>query len=140
MKSDVIAKISRIREKANRFIVNELKEAGAGGLAPSHGDILAVLFRQDNIPVNEIARKILRTKATTTVLIDKLELSGFVKRVKSQTDNRYTNIILTEKAKEFIPVFEKISDKLIQTIFKNFEENEIRQLEVLLKKLSDNLE
>jgi len=140
MNSDVIAKISRIREKANKLIINELGNAGIKGLAPSHGDILAVLFKKDNIPINEIARKISRTKATTTVLIDKLEQAGFLKRIKSDKDCRYTNIVLTEEALKFKPVFKQISEKLNNIVFKNFKEEEIKSLEILLKKISDNLD
>ena len=35
-----ITLISKIRKKANRFLINELKNHNMAGLAPSHGDIL----------------------------------------------------------------------------------------------------
>ena len=36
--------ISKIREKANKFILADLAQRGITKLAPSHGDILACLY------------------------------------------------------------------------------------------------
>ncbi len=140
MNTCTIALISRIRENANRLILDELKKSGLDELSPSHGDILMILFHTNSIPMQEIAKKIHRTKATTTVLIDKLEKIGFVKRTKSQEDSRYTNVILTKKGEEFKTIFEQISNKLNTTALKDIEECQIKELEKLLKKIRDNLE
>lgn len=138
MKSNVIAKISRIKERAEKFLLSELESAGCGEMSPSHGDILAVLFASDGIKMQETAKKIHRTKATTTVLIDKLEKSGFVKRVKSSQDSRCTNVILTPKGTAFKPVFEQISEKLNNTAFYGFTGGEKAMLEELLEKMRKN--
>jgi hypothetical protein len=42
---NALALISRIREKANRFIVRELENHGVNGIVPSHGVILIILFQ-----------------------------------------------------------------------------------------------
>lgn len=57
MKFNSIFLISRIRESANNFIINELKKAGIKGIAPSHGDIMAALYKEDKIPMNLLAKK-----------------------------------------------------------------------------------
>lgn len=80
MNTCIIALVSRIRENANHLILKELQAAGFGELAPSHGDILMALYDSNELSMQNIAKKIHRTKATTTVLIDKLEVAGFVKR------------------------------------------------------------
>ena len=38
--------ISKIREKANKFILADLAQHGITKLAPSHGDILACLYQK----------------------------------------------------------------------------------------------
>lgn len=38
--------ISKIREKANKFILADLAQHGITKLAPSHGDILACLYQR----------------------------------------------------------------------------------------------
>ena len=120
---NLLALISKIHDKGNRFIIEELKKNGADGLVPSHGDILVCLYQNDKMTMKEIADKINRTKPTVTVLVDKLEKLG------------YTYIVLTKKGKDFKPVFEKISNKLNDMLYKNLSKNESDILENLLQKI-----
>lgn len=128
--------IAKIHEKGNRFIVDQLQKNGANGLVPSHGDILALLYAHESLPMKEIAEKIHKTKATVTVLIDKLEKMSFVKRENSPTDNRYTYICLTEKGKSFQAVFDDISVQLNELLHKNLTDEEAERLENLLRKMN----
>ena len=131
----MLALISKIHEKGNRFIIEELKKNGADGLVPSHGDILVCLYHNDKITMKDIADKIHRTRPTVTVLVDKLEKLGYLKREVSQEDSRYTYIVLTKKGKDFKPVFEKISNKLNDMLYKNLSKDESDILENLLQKI-----
>lgn len=127
--------ISKIHEKGSRFISAQLNQNGIVGLVPSHGDILAVLYYRGKSTMKDIADMIHRTKPTVTVLVDKLEKLGFVKREKSNTDNRITYIVPTQKAEEFRPAFEKISEDLNNLLYKNLSEEEAEMLDKLLKKM-----
>ena len=46
--------ISKIREKANKFILADLAQHGITKLAPSHGDILACLYQRERVTMKEI--------------------------------------------------------------------------------------
>ena len=127
--------ISKIHEKGNRLIIEELKRNGADGLVPSHGDILVCLYQNDKMTMKEIADKINRTRPTVTVLVDKLEKLGYIKREVSEKDNRYTYIYLTKKGQEFKPVFEQISNDLTDMLYKNLSDKEADILEELLKRI-----
>ncbi len=131
----LLSLISKIHEKGNRFIIEELKKNGAEGLVPSHGDILVCLYSQDKMTMKDIADKIHRTRPTVTVLVDKLEKLGYLKREVSQKDNRYTYIVLTKKGQDFKPIFEKISEDLNDMLYKNLSEEESDILENLLQKI-----
>lgn len=127
--------ISKIHEKGNKFILQELNSNGITDLAPSHGDILAMLYQYNKLTMKEIAEKIHRTKPTVTVLVNKLEKLGFVKREKSSEDSRITYITLTSKSEDFKPIFEKISKDLNKMLFKNLTSKEVRILDELLEKM-----
>lgn len=88
--------------------------------------------------MKEIADRIHRTKATVTVLIDKLERENFVKREKSTADNRSTYIILTQKSIDLRPVLEKIAEELNTMLYKGFTKDEAKQLDQLLEKMLKN--
>lgn len=132
---NLLALVSKIHEKGNRFIIEELKKNGAEGLVPSHGDILVCLYQNNKMTMKDIADTIHRTRPTVTVLVDKLEKTGYLKREISQEDNRYTYIVLTKKGQDFKPVFEKISQNLNDMLYKNLSEQEADILENLLQKI-----
>ena len=133
--SAILFLISKIHEKGNRFIIEELKNNGAEGLVPSHGDILACLYKNSKMTMKDIANCIHRTKPTVTVLVDKLEKLGYLKREASDKDNRCTYIVLTQKGEDFKVIFEKISNELNKMLYKNLSNKEVEILEELLRKV-----
>lgn len=139
-KGNALSLISRIREKANRFIVRELEGHGIKGIVPSHGDILVILFKGEKYTMKELADRINRTKPTVTVLIDKLVEYGYVEREKSRTDSRVTYIKLTGKGIELQPVFDDISKKLDALIYGDFTGGEPEVFEKLLHKVNSRLD
>ena len=131
----LLSVIAKIHEKGNKFIIDQLNQNGINDLVPSHGDILAMLYKYDKLTMKQLAEKIHRTKPTVTVLIKKLERLGFIKREKSYNDNRITYIVLTDKSIEIKPIFEKISKELNQMLYKDFSVEEAKLLDNLIKKM-----
>ena len=132
---ELLSLVSKIHEKGNRFIIDELKNNGAEGLVPSHGDILVCLYKNGKMTMKDIANSIHRTKPTVTVLVDKLEKLGYIKREASDEDNRSTNIVLTQKGEDFKVIFEKISNELNKMLYKNLSPEESELIEKLLRKV-----
>ena len=133
--SAILSLISKIHEKGNRFIIEKLKNNGAEGLAPSHGDILVCLYKNGKMTMKDIANCIHRTKPTVTVLVDKLEKLGYLKRESSDKDNRCTYIVLTQKGEDFKVIFKKISEELNKMLYKNLSQEESELIEKLLRKV-----
>lgn len=133
--SAILSLISKIHEKGNRFIIEELKNNGVEWLVPSHGDILVCLYKNNKMTMKDIANCIHRTKPTVTVLVDKLEKLGYLKRAASDKDSRSTYVILTQKGEDFKATFDQISNNLNKMLNKNLSENEVKLLEELLKKM-----
>jgi DNA-binding MarR family transcriptional regulator len=131
--------ISKINEHGNKFILQKLKSNKINGLVPSHGDILVCLYNTDKITMKDIAEKINRTRPTVSVLVDKLEKLGYVKREISSKDNRYTYISLTQKGKDFKPLFIEISNELNKKLCKNLSDEDTKILEKLLEKINKNM-
>ena len=109
----LIDTIARIREKADAFLVAELNRRGVTGLVPSHGAILAQLYRFGPLPMGRLAHLIRRKKNTVTTLVRKLEAGGYVTCDKAPTDSRVTLVAPTDKTTAFRPDFEAISQALL---------------------------
>ena len=93
----IVSQAAKLTEKANALIVSELKKRGIIGIAPSHGDILVLLFGGKSLPMAQIAEAIHKTKATVSVLVDKLEAAGYARRSQSEDDARVFLVSFTEK-------------------------------------------
>lgn len=135
--NEMLSLVSKIHEKGNRFIIEELKNNDAEGLVPSHGDILFCLYTKGKMTMKDIANRIHRTKPTVTVLVDKLEKLGYLKRESSDKDNRCTYIVLTQKGEDFKVIFERISEELNKMLYKNLSPEESELIEKLLRKVQE---
>jgi DNA-binding MarR family transcriptional regulator len=138
-KTDVFAQISRARSAISDFLAKELEAAGLSGLCPSHGDILSALFQEDGRSMGELSAAIRRKKNTTTVLIGKLEKSGYVKAVPDPADGRRVIISLSPSGSALREPFERISRRLRQTALASISEAELSGLRSVLAKIQDNL-
>lgn len=139
-KNNAIAIMSRIREKANKLIVRELRQHGVEGIVPSHGEIMVHLFAAEECTMQELAKQINRTKPTVTVLVEKLVACGYVVKEKSAEDNRVTFIKLTAKGWELKPIFEVISAKMNALVYQGLSDEESEMLEKVLTQINCNLD
>ena len=135
-----ISLISKIRANANKFILADLSRQGIKKLSPSHGDILACLYKKEQVTMKEIAEAIHRSKPTVTVLVNKLVELNLVKKKQASDDSRVVYVELTSQGKELRKVFEEVSVNLAQKVFQNLEPAEIKNMEASLKKILANLE
>lgn len=90
--------------------------------------------------MSELARRIGRTKSTTTVLVRKLEQAGYVQRESNAADARGVLLSLTEQGLALEPAFGAISDALDSYIRERLTEAEMHQLETLLARCAGPLE
>ncbi|HPQ44166.1 MAG TPA: MarR family transcriptional regulator [Syntrophales bacterium] len=133
-----ITLISQIREKANRFLIGELKRHDMTGLAPSHGDILWVLFTQGALSMKALAKLIDRDKSTVTALINKLISLGYVQKQQDIADSRVTIISLTKEGSDLKDDLIEISQNLIAKVYQTLSEDEQDVLIELLTKINGN--
>lgn len=135
---DVISLISKIREKVNRFIVSEMLKHGIDGIVTSHGDIIYALLKAHRLTMAEIAEKIGKDKSTVTALVDKLVRLGYVTKERDTEDTRVVFVALTQKGNELKPMFEEISNDILDVLYLGISENEKEELIRILNKIYNN--
>ena len=76
------------------------------GLTPSSGLVLGILADASSpLPPNQIAERLILTRATVTGLLDSLERRGYVRRLPHTTDRRMLLIELTGLGRETAQAF-----------------------------------
>jgi MarR family transcriptional regulator, organic hydroperoxide resistance regulator len=135
----IIALVSVIRDKANKFISKQLKAHGIEDLAPAHGVIFVHLFSNYELTMGEIAQLIDRDKSTVTTLVKKLTALGYTESERDTTiDNRVTRVRLTAKGKALEPAFNEISSSLMSKVYAGFSELDKDIIIKLLSQVKNN--
>jgi DNA-binding MarR family transcriptional regulator len=74
--------------------------------------VLMILWEEDGMPVNDIAKKLILNTNTITPLLKRMEQQGIIKRKRSREDERKVIVQLTAKGKELQEEASLIPEKL----------------------------
>jgi DNA-binding MarR family transcriptional regulator len=130
--------IAKIHQLSGRIFAKKLKEYDIE-INPAQGRIMFVLWREDEIPIHELARKTSLGKSTLTSMLDRLEEMGFIIRVPTKQDRRKILIKRTEKDKSFQDLYIRVSQDMTTLYYNGFNASEIDQFEAYLRRIFNNL-
>ena len=137
----IISQVSRIREKANRFIESELRARNMSGIVPAHGAVLGFLLRQPGpVALKLVVEHTRRAKSTITVMVNNLVKHGYIERTPCPDDARYSLISVTPKARALSSDFEEITQKMLHWVFGEMPLSDREQLMTLLEQLERNMD
>lgn len=130
--------IAKIHQVSGRIFSRLLRDTDIE-INPAQGRILFVLWQNDGVSIQELAKRTSLGKSTLTSMLDRLEEAGFVRRVRSSEDRREILIQRTEKDKAFQRAYLKVSQQMKDLYYRGFKEDEIDQFEGYLRRIFDNL-
>ena len=105
------------------------------GLGNSDFRVLEVLLHKGPLPVNTIGPMVDLTPGSISIAVDRLVAKDLVSRVESVDDRRVRIVALTPRGKDLIvSAFRKHSGQM-RRVFSELSPEELRGLEVTLKRL-----
>jgi DNA-binding MarR family transcriptional regulator len=104
--------LAKASQRWNELLYEGFRDAGFGEVRPSYGSILIPLFEEDGLRMGELARRSRLSKQTMTTMVRLVERDGLVERRPDPEDGRATRVHLSERAREFQPVAERVLRKL----------------------------
>ncbi len=131
--------IAKIHQLAGRIFAKILKDYRLDEINPAQGRILFALWNQDGISIQELSKKTSLGKSTLTSMLDRLEGTGYLRRIPSDDDRRKVIIKLTEKDRGLREMYGRVSDKMIKLFYHGFTSREIDEFERYLKRILANL-
>lgn len=115
-----------------RYAAADIEETGLGD---SDFRVLEVLVHKGPLPVNTIGPIVDLTPGSISIAVDRLFGKGLVSRVESTEDRRVRIVALTPRGKDLIvPAFRKHSGQM-RRVFSELSADELRCLEMALKKV-----
>ncbi len=132
--------IAKIHQLGGRVFARMLRQCGIAELNPAQGRIMFVLWREDRLSIHELARQTSLGKSTLTSMLDRLEQSGFVRRVPSQEDHRVTFVERTEKDRAMQAEYIGVSRQMAELFYQGLSPSEVHEFEGYLQRVLNNLE
>ncbi len=105
-------------------------------LTPLEFKVLAILCRKESASQKEIQDLLGLTKGTVSKVVRNLESKGYIRRTRR--GKSYT-VELTEAGREKEKTVDEIARRVNEKIFRDFSEDERRELTRLLNKVLENL-
>jgi len=112
----------------------------ANGLSVSEFGVLEMLYHKGDLPLGEVANRLLIATGSTTYVIDKLERLGLVERKACERDRRISYAHLTDKGRERIAQSFPRHAEVVRKTFSALTTEEQETLRILLKKLGLSLQ
>ena len=112
---------------------------GKGKITVPQYVCLDLIGAKGPVMMKEIAFALDVTLPAATGLIDRLYITGFVKRIFEPSDRRIIRIILTEKGKKAVKEVKEKRKVVIKDVFSHLSESERQQYLRILKKVVANL-
>jgi MarR family transcriptional regulator, lower aerobic nicotinate degradation pathway regulator len=104
-------------------------------VTPTQFAVLAKLLEEDTISQNQLGRLVGMDAATTKGVVDRLRAKGYVRRVKSTSDMRRLEILLTPEGRAFTEHAVMTADQISAATAQNLSRRELERLLELLDKL-----
>ena len=130
--------ISKIHHLSGRIFARMLKEYEIE-INPAQGRVLFVLWREDGIPIRELAKRTSLGKSTLTSMLDRLEEAGYIVRERSKADRRAILVKRTDKDRAAQAAYERVSKAMGDVYYAGLSEAKIDGFERLLERILDNL-
>ena len=118
------------------MIENRAKEIG---LHRTQHRILMHLARHGRLPSQkELAEHLNITPAAVTIALKKIEKDGYIERKLGQ-DNRYNELIITEKGREIVKKTKRLFTEADVSMFLGFSDEELAMYISFLEKMQENI-
>lgn len=109
------------------------------GLSIMEYRILKRLLENGPQPMVKLAESNMITQGWVTSLVDRLELKGYVERIRSNTDRRVVNIAATRKGTEFYRKIMELHEEFISRTLSFMGHSDMVVLKDLLGKIEEHL-
>lgn len=108
--------LAKASSRWNELLYERFREAGFAEVRPSFGSVLLPLFETEPLRIGELAARSRLSKQTMTTMVRLCERDGLVERRPDPGDARATHIVLTDRARAFRPVAERVLAELDERV------------------------
>ena len=131
--------LSQIHHLSKRIFNKILKEHNIE-INPGQGRILFVLWREDNLSIQEIGQRTSLGPSTLTGMLDRMEEAELLERQAHPKDRRKQVICLTQKTKNMNKKYLEVSRLMAEIMYEGLSKEEITLFESFLDRIHANFQ
>ncbi len=102
--------------------------------------VMELIYHRGDQPIQSIGKRVLMGGGSITYVIDKLEDKGFLYRRPCEKDRRKMFACITEEGKQYMKKRVKEQESLINTIFGEMNDKEVKEAIELFKQIGVHAE
>ena len=140
LENTLYSSIARLFHRNRCFMDEQLRKRGITELGFSHVRIIIILHVFKVLSMKEVTEKISKDKSTVTILVNKLEKKGYLRKKVCEEDRRVTYLELEDKAKEILNIIFEVSDIFQNRVENILDEEERKMFIKIMSKLIENWE
>ncbi len=131
--NNLLSKTSFLLSKCALLVTQALeKELEQFDIKTKHYAVMLLLNETSDINQKEIGKTLFIDRNTMVLVVDSLEALKYLKRVKSRSDRRAYNLILTRKGKSILREATKVVNTVEENHLKSLNKKEIENLNAML--------
>ncbi|MGD9970200.1 MAG: MarR family winged helix-turn-helix transcriptional regulator [Sulfuricurvum sp.] len=127
--------------KTRNVLKNEMeKELKPYGISYAQRVILIRLSEKDGLTQKELAQDTYFEQSNLTLMLDKLERKGLIRREPKENDRRAYMVRITPEGLQLKEPLAELGEKIIEKAFRGVDRKQKEELEHLLQTLYENLQ
>lgn len=134
--SNSVSKLSRILAD---FLQQGMVKSGYGKFHSTTAMILLPLLEKEGLTLSELARNLHMKAPTITVLANRLEKKGLIRRQPGTEDRRQVHLYLTKTGRRKAKVLHGIQKKAVQHMVKDLNVEEVSMTQTTLARIISNV-
>ena len=119
------------------FRCEEAVFAKEGLTTQQHAVLMAIKHIDDPVTVSEVAHWLERTTNGISMLIDRMEKGGLLKKSRDLRDRRSVRLVMTKKGKDILEQATISGWELVQEILSDFSDQDLRTLISLVERMRE---
>jgi len=132
--------VSQLHQLSGRVFAKVLKRHGLSEINPAQGRILYALWKEDGLSQVDLAKRTKLDKSSLTLMLDRLEKQGQLRRESSPLDSRIRIVRLSQENKALHAAYKAASEEMSGFFYRGFTAGEIAAFEDCLRRIISNME
>lgn len=130
----ILRRVSNIVKQKGRVILHNFP------ITPPQFTALLLLNEEGDMTIGELSQKMHLACSTVTDLLDRMEKSGLIERIRSSQDRRVVKVHILRKGEEIILDVLKARREYLGTVLDHMSAEEVDQVDKALHLIADHMD